>query len=78
MKANWDISIAKCQEALDHLDGKIKDGIQDGFYTIPHGYAMYCRDVENIIRNYSEMTEIGVAVCIPFLALLWHSTCNII
>ncbi|KAI4893123.1 hypothetical protein NFI96_020636 [Prochilodus magdalenae] len=57
---NMEMSERKCQELLSDLYKEISEPLQNGEYTKPGGYELYCTHRDNIITQYQRQPNKGV------------------
>ncbi|XP_036418332.1 guanylate-binding protein 1-like isoform X3 [Colossoma macropomum] len=57
---NIEVSEKKCQELLSDLHEEMNKNLQQGVYTKPGGYELYCRHRDSIITQYHIQPNKGV------------------
>ncbi|KAL7842548.1 hypothetical protein SRHO_G00242370 [Serrasalmus rhombeus] len=57
---NIEVSEKKCQDLLSDLHEEMNKNLQQGVYTKPGGYELYCRHRDSIITQYHKQPNKGV------------------
>uniref|UniRef100_A0A673M315 Guanylate-binding protein 1-like n=1 Tax=Sinocyclocheilus rhinocerous TaxID=307959 RepID=A0A673M315_9TELE len=56
----------QCEDLLSVLSGPMTEKLKQGFYAKPGGYDLFCKDLEDIVKNYNSQANKEVKV-LPIL-----------
>ncbi|XP_062391452.1 guanylate-binding protein 1-like isoform X2 [Sardina pilchardus] len=60
LQQNEEASALLCLEVLTGLSAPLREKLQQGFYTKPGGYQLYCEDMEVLVVKYISQSHLGV------------------
>ncbi|CAM4572394.1 unnamed protein product [Leuciscus chuanchicus] len=57
---NEQASKTRCEDLLSSLSVPMTEKLKQGFYTIPGGYDLFCKDLEDIVKKFNNQANKGV------------------
>ncbi|CAM4572403.1 unnamed protein product [Leuciscus chuanchicus] len=57
---NGQASKTRCEDLLSSLSVPMTEKLKQGFYTIPGGYDLFCKDLEDIVKKFNNQANKGV------------------
>uniref|UniRef100_A0A673M0H0 Guanylate-binding protein 1-like n=1 Tax=Sinocyclocheilus rhinocerous TaxID=307959 RepID=A0A673M0H0_9TELE len=57
LRQNEEASKRQCEDLLSVLSGPMTEKLKQGFYAKPGGYDLFCKDLEDIVKNYNSQAN---------------------
>uniref|UniRef100_A0A8C2FIH0 GB1/RHD3-type G domain-containing protein n=1 Tax=Cyprinus carpio TaxID=7962 RepID=A0A8C2FIH0_CYPCA len=57
LRQNEEASKRQCEDLLSYLSGPMTEKLKQGFYAKPGGYDLFCKDLEDIVKNYNSQAN---------------------
>ncbi|XP_077065468.1 guanylate-binding protein 4-like isoform X1 [Siphateles boraxobius] len=54
---NEQVSKRRCEDLLSSLSEPMTEKLKQGFYAKPGGYDLFCKDLEDIVKNYNNQAN---------------------
>ncbi|ROL49840.1 Guanylate-binding protein 1 [Anabarilius grahami] len=54
---NEQASKRRCEDLLSSLSEPMRENLKQGFYAKPGGYDLFCKDLEDIVKNYNSQAN---------------------